>query len=144
MKINLIIFRVSGKHYAFQLEKIPLILKLDKVRSSIPDLNEIPESISYLFEEIKIINLTKVLGLEETPLSENAKLILGDFGQISAGCFVDKVVSLMKIDSADIIETEELKKEKYTIGFLRDKPDVKYLDVDKIFEEHLKTVSIRN
>lgn len=144
MKTNLIVFRLSGNTYAFQLEKIPLVIGLEKLTFMVDDMNVIPDTVNYLLEEIKIFNLHKLLNLDAKPIQKTSKLLVGEHGNLTVGCFVDKVVSIMKIDENDFIETEETRNEKFVAGILSVDNTVKFLDIDKIYKSEVVLKSIKS
>ncbi len=137
MKINIIVFRLSDQTYAFQLDKIPLVIGVERINSIANEAAEIPEKVNYMFEEIKIFNLHKILGVEQKPILKSSKLLIGEYANSSVGCFVDKVTSVMKISDTDIHQTSGSVGQKYVVGEINNGIPIKLLDIDKILESEV-------
>ncbi|MEZ0536411.1 chemotaxis protein CheW [Caldicellulosiruptoraceae bacterium PP1] len=139
-----ILFEICEQNYALEIEKIKEIMRYTEL-SEIPDNeNNIDGVINLRGEVIPIINLSKIIGLQNIPITDATRIIILMESDYKVGFIVDKVNAVLSVAKSDIKEPSFLISSKEIIKNIINAKDclAMVLNTSKIlsgFEEKIRS-----
>lgn len=102
--IRLVVFELSGEEYAVDALSVNGILRLKKFKiKKIPSLPKVIEGMINLRGKVNyIFNLKSKFGFQEIQSLEESKIIMLNVQNSIAGCIVDEVTDIVKIEDTDL------------------------------------------
>ena len=140
--VQLVVIVLAEKYYAFYGESIKEIVPLSDI-TYVPGMPAYILGVMNVRGEIEsVLDLKKLLGLPNTPITRQSRLIIGEINGIRSGLLVDSVEDVLELPEVQIAKSEsgaDVKGADYLVGETRYKGDAVILfDLDKIFEALLR------
>ncbi|MDD4300326.1 MAG: chemotaxis protein CheW [Methanomicrobium sp.] len=145
--IDLVVFEMDRTYYALDITLAREIVEMMPITPVPRSPSHIEGIINLRGEITKIINLSKLLEIEEKLSHETRKIIIltsGDQGGAKIGIIVDDVKSVIQVDEATIDRMDNaISKEAYVNGIIKKKSDsedketrlIIWIDVTKIIDD---------
>lgn len=144
--MNLLIFEIDKKSYAFVLDKVKRVINFSS------DIIQIPKSsnwilglINYENEVIPIVSFREKIGLKGEIHENSSKIVLLSVFDKTIGVVIDSLPKVIFLDDLLIEKPNELiKGTEYLVGVLkRDKDLVFIVDFEKLLtEEDVKEINL--
>lgn len=104
---QLVTFLLGQEEYAFDIMHVKEIIRVQQI-TAVPNVADYIEGVVTIRNLLlPIINMRMFFGLENIPVSDQARIIIVDLGQLSVGFRVDKVSEVISI-SRSVIEPPPL------------------------------------
>ncbi|MEN6385941.1 MAG: chemotaxis protein CheW [Veillonellales bacterium] len=102
--IRLVVFELNGEEYAVDALSVNGILRLKKFEiKKVPGLPQVIEGMISLRGKVNyIFNLKSKFGFPEIQSTEESKIIMLNVQNSIAGCIVDEVTDIVKIEDTDL------------------------------------------
>ena len=120
MILDVITFTIANKKFAADLQKVPIILSADQYLPY--DFTLINPNYFFYYNqyEIELLNLAKLLELDNCKVDEKTKILVGQNGNEMFGFLVDEVNEIINLNGeieANLYEYQN-NKSKYILGEL--------------------------
>ncbi|MCE5287201.1 MAG: chemotaxis protein CheW [Pelosinus sp.] len=98
--IQIVVFELDGNEYGIDSLAVNGILRAKKYQiKKVPGMTDCLEGIINLRGQVNyIFNLKKKFGMAETEIHEESKFIMLNTGEAVAGCIVDEVTDIIKLE----------------------------------------------
>lgn len=106
---QLVVFSLKGMPFGAEAEEIAEVIRQDVLHKN-QDCSKSKEHnlpcmegyVNVRGNMVPVVSLGKYLGLEETPIPPNAKIILVKYNEKFAGFIVDNVTEILRLDESSI------------------------------------------
>lgn len=132
-EVEILKFKVHGKHYAINVVKVREILQLGET-AKVPNAHASIMGLTLVRGEVvTVIDLQHVLEKKAFDSTENKMTLLCEFNQIKVAFCVDEVLGIHRIKWADMIKPDELLDQSLVIANINlDQKIFMLLDFEKI------------
>ena len=143
--VQLVIFTLANQFYAFFGNLVTSIAMMEST-TPIPGTPDYILGVIYYQGRIEsVMDIKKVLGLEDTEVTRKNRIIIAVSGEMQSGILVDTIEDVVDLPERRILEplhTMEPAKREYVAGEIdyREK-NVVILDLARIFERVLEQVN---
>ena len=101
-EVQVVAFKLRSEEYGFSILNVQEIKGLTDI-TRVPFAPEFVKGVINLRGSVlPVIDLTRRLGLEDTPYTPNTRIVIVKFDEVSVGMLVDAVTEVRTIDSDDI------------------------------------------
>jgi purine-binding chemotaxis protein CheW len=146
MAMQLVVFELNGGEYGIDSLAVNGILRSKKFKiQKVPGMTDCLEGVINLRGQVNyIFNLRKKFGMEETDIMEESKFIMLNTGEAIAGCIVDEVTDIIKLEDEEMQQSPAFAKSAGSIyikgiGKIDDRIII-LLDPEKILSVHEQAV----